>query len=614
MLKKLLVGTVIAATALPAVAAVTLSLNPGFVAKSGTRTTGGIIADGVTAIAPIHTIEGLFGATTMDATNASIELSALNVIVAGDILTLTYTHAFSAAATAAATLVVSMPGTGATGADTMTLSRSGASAVGGATSVAYTVAGIEYNAGVAGSGSGDNDSTGALIISDPGLTFAPCAAKCTVKMNASISRSGTVIEPAAAAGITIASVVQQYKVNTTGDVNFDTVVDVAALRKKFTDTGVTDSAAINISEVNKTDGKTVFVPINNGSTAAGNVGIVSKEAAESKLTVVVTGTTGFGFLDCIADAGTVATDNIQLSGAPCLATSVLGGDTGWDAVAPVLKANELTFIADATTERQMTFDLTSSNKSVIPVQTVSSTWTVAYASASSDTSSTVITNAMGGFTMNGSSTKVYAVPYGPGVQQYLWVTNEGTSAGNMTATAFDTKGTAYPTTGEYDLGAVAATSHTAIAASLLAKLKADGMDDTVSQRLQIALTVTLPQANINVYAAYRAGDARLALETSAGKDRQALLATATALTAVDTVVDAVLVDTGTTLDGKVNQAILDIDVACDNVKSVDGGLAMTEFGAAVVSGVVAGTGMNKFYKLAADVAVSGTQITAMQGC
>jgi hypothetical protein len=557
MFKKILAGTVIAACASTASAAVTLSLAPDFTASSTSRTTGGTVADGATAVAPIHTIEGLFGATTMDATNAGIKLSAANIIVAGDVITITYTQPFSATATAAATLLVSMPGTGATSADTMTLSRSGASAVGGATSVAYSVASIEYNAGVAGSGSGNNDTDGAIIISDPGLTFAPCTAACTVKMNASISRNGTVIEAAAAAGLTVGSVVQQFKTNATGDENFNTIIDVGALRKAFTDTGTADESTINISEVNKTDGKTVFHPAQGGVGAGGNATITSKEATESGSVVVVTGTTGFGFLDCIADAGTTATDNIQLSGAPCTGTNVLGGDANWDTTAPVLKANELTFTADAASDRQFEFDVDSQNTAIIPVQTVSGTWTVSYASASSDLSTTAITHAMGGFTMNGSSTKIYAVPYGPGVQQYLWVTNEGTASGSITATAFDTSGTAYPTTGEYDLGTLAATTHKAIAADLLAKLKADGMDDTVSQRLQIALTVTLPQANVNVYAAYRSGDARLALDTSAGKDSRALLATATALT---------------TAEGKIDTAILDIDTTCDNIVTAEANL------------------------------------------
>jgi len=86
-----------------------------------------------------------------------------------------------------------------------------------------------------------------------------------------------------------------------------------------------------------------------------------------------------------------------------------------------------------------------------------------------------------------------------------------------------------------------------------------------------------------MYGAYRVGDSRVALETSANKDRLATKATATAVATIDTemgvvdgIVDSILVDTGTTLDGaittidgNVDQAILDVDVTCDNLLLVN---------------------------------------------
>jgi hypothetical protein len=214
-------------------------------------------------------------------------------------------------------------------------------------------------------------------------------------------------------------------------------------------------------------------------------------------------------------------------------------------------------------------DIDSQNTAVIPVQSIATSWVVTGTTAvGSNAFTKTIATALGGFTMNGSATSVYAVPYGPGVQQYIWLTNEGASAGTITATAFSTNGTAYPTTGEYDLGAIAATSHKAIAADLLAKLVADGMDATVSQRLQIALTVTLPQANVNVYAAYRTGDARLALETSAGKDRQALLATAAALAVVDTEIGVIDTEVGV-IDTEVGVIDTEVGVIDTEIAVID---------------------------------------------
>ena len=389
------------------------------------------------------------------------------------------------------------------------------------------------------------------------------------------------------------------------------VVDVGALRKKFTGNVTADAAELTLAVATTTAGAEIT-----SAFGAPNDGTAIAKANATLATSTITVSGSLGFLDCIS-----GTAGIQLSGAPCTGTNIMGGDSDWVTVAANNTASAAIYTDADASETVFSMNIDSQNTEVIPVQTLSSTWAITGTTAvGSNAFSKTITTAMGAFTMNGSATSVYAVPYGPGVQQYIWLTNEGGSAGTVTATAFDTAGTAYPTTGEYDLGSLAATSHKSIATDLLAKLKADGLDDTVSQRLQIALTVTLPQANVNVYAAYRTGDARLALETSAGKDRQALLATAAAVATIDTevgvidgLVDAEVLKTAT-IDTVVDQLVLDVDVACDNVVSVDGALQMTETHTAVVAGVVVGTGLRRDYRNAADVAVSGSTITAMQGC
>lgn len=586
----------------------TLSLNPDESALDSTT------ADAAAGVAPIHSIEGLTSATSMTAANAGILLGGSYSV--GDKITVTYSTTFAAGATAANSLEVIMPGEGTGNVnDTMTLSRDGIAAVAGLSSITYTVADIEYIAGLTSANSTNITATNsAIVYTDVGLTFTPCTAACTVTVNASGTRAGAVIDAGPATGLTIASAVAEYSVSAT--VAYNGIIDVGADRKKFTGAAVSDAGELTRAAATTTNGKemTVASTVNNNDGTA----ITAAAATASKSIITVTG--DWGFLDCdTATAGTQLTDATNCA----LGANVLGGDADYTSPAASNTDTVQTYTDADGTETVFSMTITSTNKAVIPVQTISSVWTVSGTTAvGSNPWSKAITTAMGGFTMNGAQTNVYAVPYGPGVQQYIWLTNEGASDGTITATAFDTAGTAYPTTGEYDLGALGKKSHKSIAADLLAKLKADGMDDTVSQRLQLAITVTLPVANVNTYAAYRVGDARLALETSASKDRattaassmttltanvatvdgvvdavlvdSAAIDTATAATlvdtaAIDTATAAILVDTdygGTSqlsvavaaIKSETAALVTETDLLCDNLASVDAELAVVEFG------------------------------------
>jgi hypothetical protein len=532
MFKKALLASALAGLASSAIG-LTVVLNPD---ETTTAKPAPANTNKAGATAAVHSLEGLSGETAMSNPNVGIVLAG--EYVAGDKITITYSQPFAAGETAAAGLEVIMPNNEGATMDGMTLSRDGASAVAGLSAVTYSVANVEYAAG----GAEANTTVGAIVYTEKGLTHAPCAAACTLTVNASGTRDGAVIDAAQATALTTASVVKEFSLSAT--TSFNGVIDVGALRKAFTPAATDDAAALTLAVATTTRGVNVTTP----TVATSNLDSAVTKGTRTGSTVVVTGS--FGFLDC--DTATAGT---QLSGAPCTGTNILGGDTDWVTTAATLLAANGTWTDADASETVFSMNIDSQNTAVIPVQTMAATWTTAYTSLSSNVGSDVLTAAMGGFTMNGSATSVYAVPYGPGIQQYIWLTNEGASAGTITATAFDTSGTSYPTTGEYDLGGIAAKSHVAIASDLLAKLKADGMDDTVSQRLQVALTVTLPQANVNVYAAYRTGDARLALETSAGKDRQALLATAAALAVVDTEVGVIDGEVGT-IDGLVDAEVI----------------------------------------------------------
>ena len=539
--------------------------------ESDAGVVGGVTTlDAAAAVAPVHTLTGLAGATTMNSTNAVVKLTT--ILAEGDKVTVTYTQPFGTGATADNTLNTILPGEGTGGVDSITLSRDGASAVAGGTSITYTVTSIEY----AAAGSTANTTVNGLVYTDPGLVFAPCAAACTNKINASVSRDGVVIDAADTTAVTIGSAIAGYTVAATA--KYDAVVDVNALRKKFSDGGVTDTATMTRTAGSAVNGSTAQVPLAkvsaDNTVALAAAALTGAASSLVKSTVVLSG--DFGFLDLNS-----ATAGVQLT-ATGKTANVLG-DADFAGTGTAITDSAATLVDANGTETSIDIVMTSNNTAVIPVQSMSATWTTSYTGAAGDAATDVQTKALGSFTMNGASTSFYAVPYGPGVSQLLWVANEGTSDGNLTATAFDALGNSYPATGEYSLGSIEAKSHKAIAADLLALMKADGLDDTVSNRVQIAVTATVPAANVNMYGAYRVGDSRIALETSANKDRLATKATATAVATIDTemgvvdgIVDSILVDTGTTLDGaittidgNVDQAILDVDVTCDNLLLVN---------------------------------------------
>lgn len=483
-----------------------------------------------TAVAPIHTLEGLTGATAMTATSAAITLAT--VLAVGDVLTVTYTQPFKVGQTAAATLTSIMDGVGADAVDNMTLSRNGGAAVAGLSEISYTVTDIEYDAG----GSRPNTTVGSFVYTDPTLEFVPCTVACTVKVNGSVKRNAAIVDGAATTALTVGNVVAQMAATAT--TSFDGVVNVNTLRKSFVGGAVSDTGTVTYVSTGKTDGRkmafaTASQAANSATIVGANIALTGSEATETKGTLTLNG--DFGFLDV-----NPTTAGIQLSATGSV-TNVLSA-TGF--VATLTDPAKLVFVDADASQTTVSPVVTSNNKVVIPVQTISGDFKMDYTSATSDAGKFEKTVAMGGFTMNGASTSYYAVPYGPGVSQLLWVSNEGTTAGDLTATAFDALGNKFPTTGEYSLGSIAGKSSLAIASTVKALMIADGLDDTVANRVQLTVTATAPAANINFYGAYRVGDNRIALDTSAQKDRlklnqTAVAANATAIATVDSEVGVI---------------------------------------------------------------------------
>jgi hypothetical protein len=104
--------------------------------------------------------------------------------------------------------------------------------------------------------------------------------------------------------------------------------------------------------------------------------------------------------------------------------------------------------------------------------------------------------AAGEWTLNGSTSIVEAYPVSEGITQFLWVTNSGNLAGDISVTAVANGET-------YDLGMVGtaeAKTLTSIRPAVNEALAAEGL---TSGRVQLTVTVNAPATSIDVYAGYK---------------------------------------------------------------------------------------------------------------
>jgi hypothetical protein len=125
-----------------------------------------------------------------------------------------------------------------------------------------------------------------------------------------------------------------------------------------------------------------------------------------------------------------------------------------------------------------------------------------------------VTGAAGAWTMNGGTVTVYGIPNQAAVTPFLWVQNNGTLAGAVTA---DVTCDGVITTG-INAGTAAANSNTSVGAALQTAVDAIATCG-VGSRYDAAITINAPQAAITVNAGYKVTAAdgatdRLSLETS----------------------------------------------------------------------------------------------------
>lgn len=284
----------------------------------------------------------------------------------------------------------------------------------------------------------------------------------------------------AVAATTVADVDKQFAIEFTED--FDQIIDVNNSREVFAgadDGGIDDAqTAYDTVEVVLTD--------NGGDYAF----------SEDTVTHVITGE-DFGY----AMAFDADEDGELSSGELCGAGSAfvnVGGAT----VDCTLEGNTLTIeetvAAAGTTTLQFNAPGADSGFAMKP-QSFTASVTVSGTSVESNVASN---SDAGEWKLNGASVYVPYMPYADGLSQIIYVTNEGSQAGDIEVTGFDDAGNSY---GPYDLGQAAANSITKITGALEDALAADGF---TSGKLAFTVTVTAPNNSIEVYTGYNAGNDR----------------------------------------------------------------------------------------------------------
>ena len=291
---------------------------------------------------------------------------------------------------------------------------------------------------------------------------------------------GTIETLTAANAVEIVDVIaSEYTVTVAGA---DAVVDVAANRYLFESSGVSDTIAVTVTETAIAGGATM--------------GTTSSAIIKGDFSWMDGTATGFQF----ATGYGVATSN----GVAAVTTTCTATQCSY----PMATVGNKTYTT--------TITVPAAGTVVIPTQTFTVDTAVVYTNIDIPTAAkteAVAATAAGSWTMNGTATTVYSMPFGSNVSRFLWVSNNGATDGTVTATV-TYNGTTYPATGEYDLGTAAKRTNTKLDVLLDAQMTSVSALTPTTGRADVNITVTLPQSATQVYGAYNVGGDRLALETS----------------------------------------------------------------------------------------------------
>lgn len=442
-----------------------------------------------------HTKQGLMETATTGAAVSNTDLTLGAEYAVGDTITFTSSVAFSTETPVAPPTSIACQ-SAAANTDIVNLGLMTETS----TALTYRVISLTDGSAVAGVTTvGAICVTPVVELSDSALASAGSA---TLTVSGATSGGAALDAPSSAANgtQTVATAVEEYT-STTGTA-LNGIVDVNQDRKAFTTLTSTNSADQLVYTVAASTG--VAGERTAAIVGAANATIASIAADVSTITGIVTTISGdFSFLDT-----DTTTTGMQL-GTNTVTSS--GGAVTWgtDLQSLIITDSNNALAAETLTITKVVAD------TVLPVQTYTGNTVITY--GTNQTASVAVATP-GAWTLNGANITIYSMPFGSNIDQFMWVSNTGASAGEVTATV-TYEGTTYPATGSYSLGNAGARSNTKVDDDLATAMTAAG-DSITSGRADVAITVNAPVANIQVYGGYKvvSADDRLNLETSSSLD------------------------------------------------------------------------------------------------
>ena len=299
-----------------------------------------------------------------------------------------------------------------------------------------------------------NDDSAVLVKLDSVTVGAQVAAT-----SSSMNKFGSVLEAVSKAHV-IGEVKNQFTIKTAAPLNVD--ADVSKDRKVFVTTGNTDNTIdVTYATAKAADGTTPLT-------------FVEPLSVSGKYTITVTG--DFTAFDGSADSGK------------------LSDGTNTYKVAEDKQSASYTYTGVGTKTLTFTTAAKDADRVVIPVSDY--TVSVQIEDVADKYSMPVVGATANKIGLNGYSADVPALPLGDSVQQFLWVTNNGSIDGEITITALGQDGKEY---GPFEIG-TSTKGMQPIGADVAKKLAEAGLK---SGRAKLNVTVNAPEANISLYAGYK---------------------------------------------------------------------------------------------------------------
>ena len=237
---------------------------------------------------------------------------------------------------------------------------------------------------------------GANTIVLKGVHLVVDGSNVKMTMTAVSSVAGVTIDSASA---TVAAYVDEYSAKITTGNRLSKLIDVAELRKQFTDGTSTDTVTVTITDLETDHGDT--------------------SASVSTDDVVTTLRGDFSFLDLNGDG------------------KVTSADTG-SGITGTLATDLQSTVVKAAAAVDQTFTISTGGKVVLPAQSYTADVTVAYTNSLNRAGSDATTGLNAGkWTLNGDSSDIAFMPFGSQYANSITVTNLSAVPGEITVTLTD---------------------------------------------------------------------------------------------------------------------------------------------------------------------------------